>query len=253
MSVLSTVASAVKNAFPVLRDAGHTLTVAYERVAEIDGEIEAFTGLMRPPYQPSRDELVESFCGHLGAGFEDYVKRNHINEDAIARMTYTTFAAHPGAHLLAVDTVPPSQPSTVPAVVGSGAQPTMRALEWALAPLLRQRFAELVDAVLPPGYQGITKAERAAKLAKLQSERKKLVDEIAGLEKALREAGLTVAAPTTTGTDAEILTARQRAEAFVAGRIDRIIGISPDVAVDQVEAAIKNGGDIDAALAAEQK
>lgn len=248
-SVFSTVAAAVRNSIPALRDAAHTLAVAHERIAAIDLEIEATDRL-----PPSRDEIVSLYTRHLDDdAFVADFKRFHLNEATLAQMTGSTLAAHPGAHVLSVNTISPNHPSLIPAPAGSNAQPTMRGLEFVLAPILRERIAALVDAALPKGYKGISTADRAAKVAKLQSERTKLVDEAAQLDSVLKEMGITVAAPTKSGTDAEILTARQAAEEFVAGRIDRLIGISPTKAIEQVEAAIEHGGDIEAALLPQEK
>jgi hypothetical protein len=249
-SVFSTVAAAVRNSIPALRDAAHTLSVARERIAAIDVEIEAANWL-----PPSRDELVDLYTRHLDEDkFVADFRRNYLNEQTLGQMTGTTFAAHPGAHVLAVSIMSPNQPSLIPAPAGSNAQPTMHALEFVLAPLLRQRIGDLVDKALPSGYSGISTDDRAAKIAKLNKERAKLAEEVADLESALAQMGIVSAAPTKTGSDAEQLTARQRADALVAGRIDNLIGLSPAEAVVRVEAAITEGGDIDAALTAgEQK
>jgi hypothetical protein len=246
MSVLSSVAAAVKNSIPALRDAAHSLEIARERLAEIDAQIVAVDRL-----PPSRDELVDLYTRHLDEdGFVADFKRWHLNEQTLAQMTGTTFAAHPGAHVLAVGTMSPNQPSLIPAPADGTAQTTIRALEFVLAPLLRQRIGDLVDKALPSGYSGISSAERVAKVAKLQKEHAKLADEVDEIESALSQMGVVVSNPTKTGSDVEQQTARERAESFVAGRIDTLNRISPNKAVEQVEAAIANGGDIEAALIA---
>jgi len=272
-SVLSTLAATLRNSIPALRDTAHALAVARERLAAIDAEIAAIDRL-----PPSRDEIVSLYTRHVDEdSFVADFRRNYLNEHTLAAMTGTELAAHSGAHVLVVGHLAPSQRSLIthpayspklnePVAGESDAQqsarlrqvaamttvappaPNMRALEFVLAPLLRQRVAELVDAALPDGYKGITAAERAAKIAKLQKERTSFESDVADLESALKQMGVTVAAPTKTGSDVEQLTARQRAEKIVAAQFDNIIGMSPDEAIDKVEAALQTGRDVNEAL-----
>src|SRR6266513_4890299 len=230
-SVFSTAAAAVRNSIPAFRDAARALVVARERIGAIAVEYAAINRML-----PSRDELVSLYTRHLDEdGFVADFKRWHVNETTVAQITGDTLEAHPGAHVLAVGTSSPNQASLIPAPTGSGAQPTMRALEFVLAPLLRTRIAELVDKALPPGYVGISTAERTAKKAKLSKERAELVEKITELESALAQAGVVVATPAKAGPS---LTTRQNAEKIVADRLDDLIDISPAKAVDQVEAAL---------------
>ena len=277
MSVFSTVAAAVRNSIPALRDAAQTLAVARERIAAIDGEIAAVDRL--PPH---RDEIVSLYTRHIDEdSFVADFRRNYLNEQTLTAMSGSELAAHSGAHVLVVGHIAPSQRSLIThtayspklnepvegeneseqaarirqvasMVALSPPTPNMRALEFVLAPLLRTRVAELVDKALPSGYTGITTAERTTKIKKLKQDRAKLVEEVADLESALKQMGVVYAAPTTTGSDAENLTARQKAQKIVAARLDHIVGMSPNQATAKVEAALLAGKDVDAALSGEQ-
>src|SRR6266478_8288463 len=109
MSVFSTVAAAVRNSIPALRDAAHTLAVARERIAAIDAEIAAVDRL-----PPSRDEIVSLYTRHIDE--DDFVadfKRWHLNAATLAAMSGTELASHTGAHVLAVSHVAPAQNSLI--------------------------------------------------------------------------------------------------------------------------------------------
>jgi hypothetical protein len=242
---ISDILGAIRNSLPALRDAAHTYAAAKRRIDEIDAEVERIDRL--PPH---RDDIVDLYTRHMDeAAFVEDFRNFHLNETTLSAMSGTTLANHGGAHVLTVGYGSPSYRSLVPCAARDetggyavNPLPSTRALLFFLGPLLRQRIPELVDKALPPGYKGITSAERAAKIDKLTKERKKLLDECAELESALKLTHTVATARAGThGSDEDNRTARERAEALVIGRLDSITNMSIDQAIDQAEAAIVEG------------
>jgi hypothetical protein len=217
VSIISELSAAVKNAIPALRDTAHTLAALRKRLAEVDSETAA---LDRLPHHP--DDLIEHYTKASSEDkFLEHLRAHFINQQTIAAMASSTLANHAGSHLTAIGPAVPSFGTLAMAPADSIAPQlsTAFALEAILGQLYRDRVAELVRKALPPGYVGVSMAERAARTAKLNKERAKIVEQIGELESSLAELGIVAAAPTTAGSDAVHSASRERAQANVAAEV----------------------------------